>query len=95
MRPMGQCMNAVWCAAALALAAGIAPAQTNAPPAAPTFWFPVGEELVYRIYWGASRSAPPASRRKWWRQPAGSLLAIRMRNDVQPRAGQDLPRQRT
>ena len=66
-------------AASLAMAAvpGDAPA-TNAVDR-PKLWFPVGEELIYRIYWGIIPVGMTRATTEWVEEDGKTLLAIRYR----------------
>ena len=57
---------------------------TNAPPVAaptniPPLGFQVGEELVYRVYWGFIPVAESRITTEWVQEDGRTLLAIRMR----------------
>lgn len=60
-------------------------AGESAPPAEardagePEFWFPVGEELIYDIYWGRVHVGHSRVWTEWVEQDGRRLLAIRMR----------------
>jgi hypothetical protein len=60
-----------------ALAAGLAPAQeTNS--ARPELWFPVGEGLSYRIFWGMIPVGHVRVTTEWVEEDGRTLVAIRM-----------------
>lgn len=45
----------------------------------PELWFPVGEELTYRIYWGVIPVAKTVATSEWVEEDGRTLLAIRYR----------------
>lgn len=53
-------------------------ASADAPPP-PTLWFPVGEELVYNIYWGVIPVGQTRITTEWIQEDGRTLLAIRYR----------------
>lgn len=58
-------------------------ARTNSPAAEPVdgpeLWFPVGEELIYKIYWGIIPVAKTHITTEWIEEDGRTLLAIRYR----------------
>jgi hypothetical protein len=48
-------------------------------PALPELWFPVGEELVYRIHWGVIPAGETRVTTEWVEEDGRTLLAIRIR----------------
>jgi len=54
-------------------------AASNAPPAWADFAFPVGEELVYRVYWGFIPVGKTRIVTRWVEENGRKLLAIRYR----------------
>jgi len=71
-RVVGGCLLA-------ALPARIAGAPAQTPPAGPPLWFPVGEELVYRVYWGLVPVGTARSTTEWIEEDGRVLLAVRYR----------------
>ena len=71
----------------LALALGLAGAEVRADEgvaatnaiAGPDLWFPVGETLVYRIYWGIIPVGETVITTQWVEEDGRTLLAIRYR----------------
>ena len=61
----------------------LAVAETNsvaAPPAAkPKLWFPVSEELVYRLYWGFIPVGTSRSKADWVERDGKTMLSIQYR----------------
>lgn len=58
--------------------AATAPAsETNAP--APELWFPIGEELVYDIYWGKIHVGQSRATTDWVEEDGRRLLRVRLR----------------
>lgn len=53
--------------------------SSNAPPARVEFSFPVGEELVYRVYWGFIPVGKARIVTRWVEEDGRQLLAIRYR----------------
>lgn len=45
----------------------------------PELWFPVGEELIYRVYWGVIPVARTVATSAWVEEDGRTLLAIRYR----------------
>lgn len=50
---------------------------TNAP--APEFWFPIGEELVYDIYWGKIHVGQSRATTDWFEEDGRRLIRVRLR----------------
>ena len=68
------------CAMMLALAmSGASAAETNALPGKPELWFLVGEELIYKAYWGFIPVAKTHIKTEWIEEEGRTLLAIRYR----------------
>jgi hypothetical protein len=63
----------------LALIAGRAAGEQDARAATNAFWFPVGEKLVHRIYWGWIPVGRSVTTTEWIEKDGKRLLAIRMR----------------
>jgi hypothetical protein len=66
-------------ALALAAACGAPAAEPAAAPDGPALWFPVGEELVYRIHWGVIPVGESRATTAWVEEDGRRLLAIRFR----------------
>ena len=63
-----------------AIAPAVESASTNLPPyTGPELWFPVGEELVYKIYWGVVPVGACRITTQWIEEDGRRLLAIRYR----------------
>lgn len=62
----------LWICLALGLASGLARAQK------PTFWFPVGEKIFYKINWGVLAVGEAVVWTEWIEENARDLLAIRL-----------------
>jgi hypothetical protein len=58
-------------------AIAIPAAETNAP--APELWFPIGEELVYDIYWGKIHVGQSRATTDWVEEDGRRLLRVRLR----------------
>ncbi|MCE9613144.1 MAG: DUF3108 domain-containing protein [Lentisphaerae bacterium] len=54
-------------------------ASIPVPPPLPALWFPVGEELVYDIYWGVIPVGETRITTEWIQEDGRALLAIRYR----------------
>ncbi|MBU1694372.1 MAG: DUF3108 domain-containing protein [Verrucomicrobia bacterium] len=61
---------------ALGLAAGVA---ARAADPRPELWFPVGEKLTYRIYWGVFQVGISTATTAWLEEDGRTLLVIRFR----------------
>jgi hypothetical protein len=66
-------------AALVLLAAGAPAAARGAPDEPPPLWFPVGEELVFRIYWGFVPVGASRIKTGWVERDGKRLLRIRYR----------------
>lgn len=53
--------------------------STNMAAAEPSLWFPVGEELTYRIYWGFIPVGKARVLTRWIEEDGKRLIAIRYR----------------
>jgi hypothetical protein len=71
---------AAWCCLALLLpVVAAADGTAYAPDAAAALPFPVGEELIYRIYWGVIPVGKTRIVSRWVEEDGRKLLAIRYR----------------
>jgi hypothetical protein len=59
------------------IAVAVPVAGTNAP--APELWFPIGEELVYDIYWGMIHVGQTRATTEWMEEDGRRLLLVRLR----------------
>ena len=74
-RPTSAIFPALWL---VLVTAGAAPAEPR-PAKDARLWFPVGEELVHRIYWGFIPVGKSVTTTEWIEQNGKRLLAITMR----------------
>ena len=83
MRSFSRYRNAA-CGLALLFAAAAwadTPATNFVPGQAPALWFPVGEELVYRVYWGRIPVGTSRVKSEWIEEDGRWLLALRYRTE--------------
>lgn len=93
MSRIALCACVAWAVPAASRAADQA-AETDEPPAAaetdespvavetkapPDLWFPVGEEIVYRVHWGRIRVGTSRIRTDWVEEDGRTVLRIRLR----------------
>ena len=70
---------AVWMLAAFACPRSAMAEPDSEPGARPELWFPVGEELIYRVHWGRIRVGTTRITTDWVDENGTSLIRIRYR----------------
>jgi hypothetical protein len=79
-RTMKRRLTTIAFALVLGLTVGLCrAAETNQPPEKPKLWFPVGEKLTYKVYWGFIPVAKTEIKTEWIEENGKTLLAIRYR----------------